>query len=171
MNALARLLLKVIGKEFFSFPICLICLGVFIGLVESQPDKYLTRWLESCYREHKRLSFAGEKMRTDFAIMLCPIVIVMLLPNMLQAEALRLPKSSLEIVRNDIVRQLSIAREKKDQKQLARLQPELDKVEGKIKKFRREWAEYRKRQLQAQKQTDQTSSELGALDEYLATNA
>lgn len=75
-----------------------------------------------------------------------------------------IPKSSLEHIKNDIIRRLETAQKEHDQKLEEKYQKELAHVEQKIKKFECEWLEYRKNQLKAKPITDAVKNEMDEID-------
>lgn len=77
-----------------------------------------------------------------------------------------IPKSSLEQVKMDTIKQLEAAQKAKNAGLVAKYQAELGKIEKKIQKFEREWLEYRRQQLKA-KPTATSMAEIAEIDKLL----
>ncbi len=96
--------------------------------------------------------------------MLRIVILCALCAPALIAAAVKIPKSSLQAVRNSVASKLKEAEQKKDQRATNSLKKELVAVDAKIKKFELEWLQYRKHQLEAKEQTPELISQINEIE-------
>ncbi|HEV2601942.1 MAG TPA: hypothetical protein VGT41_06665 [Candidatus Babeliales bacterium] len=81
-----------------------------------------------------------------------------------------IPKSSLEVVKSEIETSLKKAQETNDKKLVDKYYAELTELNKKIKKFEREWLQYRRGQLATQSETPEITAEINQIDALLRSS-